>query len=446
MLACTIEQGDIGDLGNIRELNRRAVVTFNEHRHPSMPVFSLSLSCNHCGSPACMTHCPAAAITKDVDTGAVIIDGALCLGCKYCTWACPYDAPRYNESSGTVEKCDFCITRLRDGEEPACVRACPTEALGLGKINPLEPMEPGIPGFTNNGLHPAIRFKPLRDRQQVPHASAPPAAHAINSLFASCLDNPPAKITLKAEWILLVFTSMAFILTAWFAAYVIVSLPLNSFVFVGLGSVAMALSTIHLGKKQRAYRAIFNLRHSWLSREIFLFSAFLGLGGFYLFFAPPFHVLGWVALSAGFFSLFAIDRIYQVALHIGPANFHSAHVLFNGLYLAGFLTGHVVIFAATGFFKLTLYLQRKYLFKQLCRPIRPLLSGTRILLGFILPASVFVFLPGAPATLLGGLATVSILIGEIIDRTEYYQELDIITPRKQMRADILLWFNAIKNK
>ena len=109
----------------------RQVTTFNERHVPGVLSFHLSVACNHCVDPPCMKNCPALAYSKDAVTGAVTVDPDLCIGCRYCTWACPYDAPRFNTASGVVEKCTFCQHRLEDGLEPACVTSCPTGALKL---------------------------------------------------------------------------------------------------------------------------------------------------------------------------------------------------------------------------------------------------------------------------------------------------------------------------
>lgn len=423
-------------------INRRQVLTFNENRHPALPVFILSLACNHCVKPACLNNCPAAAITKEPHTGAVILNTELCMGCKYCTWACPYDAPRFDATAGTAIKCDFCAKRLQNGEKPACVCACPTDALNLDEKDPLTFPEPQVEGFPQKQLLPALEFIPLRPSQRCPEASALQDIPLINSLFTSCLDIPPKKISLKIEWTLLVFTSLAATLTAWFTAFFMGSFPLHVFLFLALGGFAMALSTLHLGKKQRAYRAILNIGHSWLSREIFLFSAFLGLSGLYMLFFPQLKLLGYLTMVVGFTSLFAIDRIYQVALHVGPSHIHSAHTLFNGLYLAGWLTANLALFATPGLFKLTLYIYRKSIYKHLSRPDLRLVSVARVLLGFLLPLLIWMGNPKAMAWY-GALA---ILLGDFIDRTEYYQELDIITPRKQMLWDLINAFKHFTNK
>ena len=82
----------------------REVVTFNESRLPGVPLFSLSLACNHCLDAPCKEKCPALAYSKDERTGAVTVNPSLCMGCKYCQWVCPYDAPKFNATAGVVEK------------------------------------------------------------------------------------------------------------------------------------------------------------------------------------------------------------------------------------------------------------------------------------------------------------------------------------------------------
>jgi len=101
----------------------RQVVTFNEDRHPALPVFHLSLACNHCLDAPCERHCPALAIVRDTRTDAALIDADRCFGCRYCSWVCPYDAPRFDAGSGVMGKCTLCNDRLRKGGTPACTSA-----------------------------------------------------------------------------------------------------------------------------------------------------------------------------------------------------------------------------------------------------------------------------------------------------------------------------------
>ena len=90
--------------------------------------------CNQCEEPPCVEACPTAAMFKRAD-GIVDFDKSVCIGCKACIAACPYDAIFINPEDHSAEKCNFCAHRLDIGLEPACVVVCPTEALLVGDMN-----------------------------------------------------------------------------------------------------------------------------------------------------------------------------------------------------------------------------------------------------------------------------------------------------------------------
>lgn len=85
----------------------------------------ISMACNHCDEPACLANCPQGAYTKDEETGLVVQDHELCIGCKTCVNMCPFNAPAFCESETKVYKCDGCIDRQRAGEMTVCTVACP---------------------------------------------------------------------------------------------------------------------------------------------------------------------------------------------------------------------------------------------------------------------------------------------------------------------------------
>ena len=89
--------------------------------------------CHHCAKPPCKEACPVEAIWID-DRGIVLINEAECIGCKACFEACPFGAVQFDEIKGVALKCDLCLDRITEGEEPACARACPTRCILWGSM------------------------------------------------------------------------------------------------------------------------------------------------------------------------------------------------------------------------------------------------------------------------------------------------------------------------
>ncbi len=92
-------------------------------------------ACMHCENPTCVDACPTGATYKDKETGAVIINDALCIGCGNCIPACPYNARFRNAVKRKADKCNYCPERRAHGLLPACVDTCPTKARVFGDIN-----------------------------------------------------------------------------------------------------------------------------------------------------------------------------------------------------------------------------------------------------------------------------------------------------------------------
>jgi len=97
------------------------------------------IQCNHCQEPACASACFVAAFTKN-PTGAVTYDASVCVGCRYCMIACPFEIPTYEYDKALtprIQKCHMCQFRIVEGLLPGCVEACPTEALAFGERDKL---------------------------------------------------------------------------------------------------------------------------------------------------------------------------------------------------------------------------------------------------------------------------------------------------------------------
>lgn len=131
---------------------------------PKPYAYFVSMACNHCQDPICAKVCPAGAYSKRED-GLVVHDQSKCIGCKYCTFACPYAAPQFDESKGKVGKCSGCHQYVDKGEEPACVKSCILRALEFGPIDELAKKHPGavqsIPVLPNpENTNPSILIQP----------------------------------------------------------------------------------------------------------------------------------------------------------------------------------------------------------------------------------------------------------------------------------------------
>jgi formate dehydrogenase iron-sulfur subunit len=101
---------------------------------PNRPT-NVKVQCMHCDEPACVSACIVGAFSKK-ENGAVIWDTSMCIGCRYCMVACPFQIPTFEYDKAiqpNIHKCDFCYERTKEGLLPACVEICPVEALTYGK-------------------------------------------------------------------------------------------------------------------------------------------------------------------------------------------------------------------------------------------------------------------------------------------------------------------------
>jgi len=404
------------------QIDWRRVHTFNEQHMPEAAVFHYSLACNHCLEPACLYGCPANAYSKDPVTGAVLLDGDHCIGCQYCTWVCPYGAPQFNPSVGIVEKCTFCSHRLEQGLEPACVESCPVDALGFVERGSLDGVSP--PGFPDVGLEPAMRLKPRRRLAQAPEMTASPAL---------AFDGPPLptrnnkKSRLRSEWPLLTFTFLATCLVAWVSAQLIQGDALRWRAALVVGFVAMMVSALHLGRPARAWRAVLNFRTSWVSREVVFFTLFMGALGVCGIATNPSAMMALATVGLGFATLLSMDMVYRIpGLGVSTVP-HSAMTTLTAAFFLGLLVRSPWIALPVAVVKLALYLLRP----GNLAPGNRALSAVRIGVGLLAPMVVWASGVESMPLLLAGP-----LLGEIIDRAQFYEELYFLTPQRQIDLDL----------
>ncbi|MGI6326271.1 MAG: 4Fe-4S dicluster domain-containing protein [Saccharofermentanales bacterium] len=105
-------------------------------QYPDLKSSGITVVCQHCAEPACISACPAGAIQKRDTDGIVLVHSEQCIGCQACLAACPFGVPQF-DSKGIMQKCDLCVNeRLADCNVqeitvPPCVASCPTGAIGL---------------------------------------------------------------------------------------------------------------------------------------------------------------------------------------------------------------------------------------------------------------------------------------------------------------------------
>jgi Fe-S-cluster-containing dehydrogenase component len=125
-------------------------------------------SCLHCEEPACVTVCPTGASYKRAEDGIVLVNPDTCIGCKLCSWACPYGAREFDEDAGVMKKCTLCIDRIYndnlavEDRVPACVATCPAKARHFGDLgDPNSEVSRLVEARGGVELMPELDYKPV---------------------------------------------------------------------------------------------------------------------------------------------------------------------------------------------------------------------------------------------------------------------------------------------
>ncbi len=297
-------------------------------------AYNLSVACNHCVHPKCAGVCPVDAYEVRPD-GVVLIDPQKCIGCGYCAWACPYDAPQMDRSGGSMTKCNLCCDNLDAGLPPACVAACPLRCLEL-----VETDDPGINTLgqvlwkISGAEHPFPLSKLSRTEPHMvikPHPGVKLVGEGTTVSNREEITPTGPLATARAEIPLVIFTLLAqMAIGAFVTIFIIYSFLSNKLIagqitlipLLATGAaviVALLVSFFHLGSPQNAWRALNHLRKSWLSREILFATGFAGLwailtglrlvkfGNF-----SVWMILATVTAVSGLVAVYSMNRVYQL--------------------------------------------------------------------------------------------------------------------------------------
>lgn len=158
-------------------------------------------SCLHCEDAPCVTVCPTGASYKRAEDGIVLVNPDTCIGCKLCSWACPYGAREYDEDAGVMKKCTLCVDRIyntslpEDMRVPACVSTCPAGARSFGDlgdpdsdVSKLVAARGGYDLMPEQGCRPVNKYLPPRPRRHSGPERPAPEPTEPESLLARWAD------------------------------------------------------------------------------------------------------------------------------------------------------------------------------------------------------------------------------------------------------------------
>jgi Fe-S-cluster-containing dehydrogenase component len=295
---------------------------------------TVTTACHHCVDPACMKGCPVGAYEKDPVTGIVKHLDDQCIGCQYCTLTCPYEVPQYNAKKGIVRKCDMCSDRLAVGEAPACVQACPNEAISIRIVSQEALLEDAqtdafLPGAPSPGI--TVPTTTYKSKRPFPRNTLPANFYSVHPSHQH-----------RPLVIMLVLTQLsvgAFCLDRLVSAFVsgqapALLRPVHSLAALAVGLIALGAAVFHLGRPLYAFRAVIGLRTSWMSREIVAFGGFANAAMLYaavvwrepicqVLHCPPIpdsmalmleKYLGGFVAATGLLGVFCSVMIYQATL------------------------------------------------------------------------------------------------------------------------------------
>ncbi len=406
--ACLLENG--------LQAGTRTIFTWNKGALPLMRVISLSLACSHCQEPACAEGCPAKAYTVE-GNGVVIHHADRCMGCGYCTWRCPYDAPKINEAKGYIEKCHLCYERAEEGIDPACVTACPTGALRFAEQEKFEPV--GIGWFPEAGIGPSLILKEaasLKGPVIIPSGEEDDAEEELPQV------GMPDRI--KKEWSLILFSLLLISASAMMVITGFTDKLIPPLIPLLLLTASMAVSVAHLGVPGKAWRAVINIISSSLSREILL-TGLLTLIALLNWISPGLIPLGVGAITA-LLALISVDRVFFAADRRMALKLHSGQAFFAGIYTVSWFQEQGTLFLVFSMLAAVSVVMRYRSAEG-----SPFVRNLYYFRALALPLVFMLLYPDTPVA--DGAALVLLLAGVVADRLLFYCDFHPVNIRNTIK-------------
>ena len=354
--ACVAACHSLNGLDEGESWRATGVLVSDDWRHPFRQT--VPTACHHCVDPGCLNGCPVLAYEKDA-TGIVRHLDDQCIGCQYCVMMCPYEVPQYSERRGIVRKCDMCSQRLTASEAPACVQACPNEAIRITLVQTETLVADFRESHTGNTFLPSSP-DPSLTIPTTRFLSSEPLNAALIPSDAAILREQPAHWPLV--W-MLVLTQLGVGAAAAAAAVPVPSRIALATLALVATVFGLAASVAHLGQPLKAWRSFLGLRTSWLSREIVafgLFATLLSAAAFFVWRNPTgptttlllvsAAVMGIAGVACSAFVYHATRRIFWPRWYAFGSFFGTAGLLGAGAaWLAGLPHAPILMFLVATF-------------------------------------------------------------------------------------------------
>ncbi len=340
---------------NPDEIKWRRVGEMEAGSFPDTLQLFNSMSCNHCIEPECLKGCPTESYIK-LDNGVVFHDDPSCIGCQYCTWNCPYEVPVFNPDRGIVTKCHMCVDKLEAGQTPACVQACPSNAIEIEVFNVEQWLQEDMAKEGVAPHLPDIEITKPTTRYTLPELKDDEQFHPADEHILK-----PA----HPEWPLVFMTVLTQVSVGAFLALFLgqllytlgFNLPKPNFTMALLAAVpamiGLPLSALHLGRPGMAWMAMKNWRSSWLSREAIALGVFTALATLValLYYLGSDGIglllLEAITLATGIYGIYAQSMIYRIKARPSWNRKSTTKRFFGSMYV-GFLLIAVALLVSHG--------------------------------------------------------------------------------------------------